>query len=102
MYKAFIHPLGTRSLAFRLNAIVIVSMFIALSSIGVTLFLSWQLEGSAAAINDAGSLRMRTYHLGLLLEEHLQQRQSLSIINQEITLINSTLTDLQRGDRHAH
>ena len=98
MYKAFIHPLGTRSLAFRLNAIVIVSMFIALSSIGVTLFLSWQLEGSAAAINDAGSLRMRTYHLGLLLEEHLQQRQSLSIINQEITLINSTLTDLQRGD----
>ena len=45
MYKAFIHPLGTRSLAFRLNAIVIVSMFIALSSIGVTLFLSWQLEG---------------------------------------------------------
>lgn len=98
MYKAFIHPLGTRSLAFRLNAIVIVSMFIALFSIGITLFLSWQLEGSAAAINDAGSLRMRTYHLGLLVEEHLQHRQSIEVVHQEIALIDSTLSDLQRGD----
>ena len=31
--------------------------------------LSWQLEGGAAAINDAGSLRMRTYQLGLQLRQ---------------------------------
>ena len=31
-----------------------------------TLVVSWRLEGSAAAINDSGSLRMRTYRLAYL------------------------------------
>ena len=98
MYKAFLQPLGTRSLAFRLNTTVIGSALVALFCIGITLFLSWRLEGSAAAINDAGSLRMRAYHIGLLVEEYQQQRQTAERINQEITLIDNTLNDLQRGD----
>ena len=36
---------------------------VALAAIGMTLYLSWQLEGVAAAINDAGSQRMRTYRM---------------------------------------
>jgi two-component system nitrate/nitrite sensor histidine kinase NarX len=36
-----------------------VFLVVALGSIGMTLLVSWKLEGSAAAINDAGSLRMR-------------------------------------------
>ena len=33
---------------------------VAATAIGLTLLISWQLEGVAAAINDAGSQRMRT------------------------------------------
>ena len=33
---------------------------VALATIGMTLYLSWQLEGVAAAINDAGSQRSQT------------------------------------------
>jgi two-component system nitrate/nitrite sensor histidine kinase NarX len=40
---------------------------VALSAIGMTLAISWQLEGVAAAINDAGSQRMRSYRIGHLI-----------------------------------
>lgn len=40
----------------------------ALFSIAFTLVLSWRLEGAGAAINEAGSLRMRTYRLAYLTE----------------------------------
>jgi two-component system, NarL family, nitrate/nitrite sensor histidine kinase NarX len=40
----------------------------ALASIGLTLWVSWQLEGGAAAVNEAGRMRMQTYRLVLLLQ----------------------------------
>lgn len=36
---------------------------IALGSIGLTLWIGWQLEGGAAAVNEAGRLRMQTWRL---------------------------------------
>ncbi len=36
---------------------------VALASIGLTLWIGWQLEGGAAAINEAGRLRMQTWRL---------------------------------------
>lgn len=36
---------------------------IALASIGLTLWIGWQLEGGAAAVNEAGRLRMQTWRL---------------------------------------
>lgn len=36
---------------------------VALASIGLTLWMGWQLEGGAAAVNEAGRMRMQTWRL---------------------------------------
>ncbi|MDO4231297.1 MAG: type IV pili methyl-accepting chemotaxis transducer N-terminal domain-containing protein [Lautropia sp.] len=54
-------------LATRIVSLSIVAFMLVLSMIGWTLWLSWQLEGAAAAINDTGSLRMRANRVGLEL-----------------------------------
>ena len=41
---------------------------LALLSIGLTLLISWKMEGGAAAVNEAGRLRMQTYRLALSLD----------------------------------
>ncbi|QPF74029.1 HAMP domain-containing protein [Roseateles sp. DAIF2] len=40
-------------------------MIVALASIAFTLWVSWQLEGGAGAINEAGRMRMATYRMVL-------------------------------------
>ena len=40
-------------------------LLLALASIGLTLWVTWNLQGSAAAVNEAGRLRMQTYRLAL-------------------------------------
>ncbi|NMF91240.1 type IV pili methyl-accepting chemotaxis transducer N-terminal domain-containing protein [Aromatoleum petrolei] len=59
-------PLGN-SLSTKITGILLVFFLVALTAIGITLFMSWQLQGAAAAINDAGSLRMRAYRIDQLL-----------------------------------
>jgi two-component system nitrate/nitrite sensor histidine kinase NarX len=54
---------SSRSLASRLVATGVVFLAIALASITVSLWVTWQLEGGAAAVNEAGRLRMMTYRL---------------------------------------
>ncbi|MBE9608739.1 HAMP domain-containing protein [Chitinilyticum piscinae] len=87
--------LSTRVLGF-----LMLTLMIGLSVIGSTLYLSWQLEGGAAAINAAGSLRKQTYQLGLSLQEYtatpgpaLKQR-----ILDERDTFRATLTLLDHGD----
>jgi two-component system nitrate/nitrite sensor histidine kinase NarX len=58
-----------RSLSTKLLMLTIAWLLLAMTSIGYTLVLSWKLEGGAAAINDAGSLRMRSYHIALQVSE---------------------------------
>lgn len=50
----------------RIVGLLLSFLAVALLVIGSTLLLSWQLEGSAAAINVAGSLRMDSYRLAML------------------------------------
>lgn len=38
-------------------------LLVALASIGLTLWVTWQLEGGAAAVNEAGRMRMQTWRL---------------------------------------
>ncbi len=52
-----------RSLARKLALIGSAVLALALGSIGLTLWVSWQLEGGAAAVNEAGRLRMLTWQL---------------------------------------
>lgn len=74
---------------------------IALSAIVLTLLISWQLEGVAAAINDAGSQRMRTYRISHLMARAAQETESgqkTESLRAEMLRFDKVLDDLRRGD----
>lgn len=54
-------------LSTKLFVVGITFLVLALGSTGLTLWVSWQLEGGAAAVNEAGRLRMMSYRLALAL-----------------------------------
>ena len=53
------------SLGVKLALIGTPFLLLALLMIAVTLWVSWQLEGGAAAVNEAGRMRMQAYRLSL-------------------------------------
>lgn len=59
-------------LSRKIIGMLMVFFLVATSAIGLTLIISWQLEGVAAAINDAGSERMRSYRMGYLMARGLE------------------------------
>ena len=72
---------------------------LALVAISLTLYLSWQLEGSAAAINDTGSVRMNSYRLATLLSQAADgQAGARGAAGRQIAAIDATLTQLRHGD----
>ena len=82
------------SLSTKLILLSVLWLVVATVSIGYTLVLSWQLQGGGAAINDAGSLRMRSYHLLVMLS----QDQPREIIDAEKRVFELTLNTLIAGD----
>ncbi|MBI3144113.1 MAG: type IV pili methyl-accepting chemotaxis transducer N-terminal domain-containing protein [Pseudogulbenkiania sp.] len=95
-------PELSRPLGFRLSAKIIGALLavllMALSAIGATLWLSWQLEGGAAAINDAGSLRMRVTRLSLDVQRFHDGKLPREVVETAITHYDQTLAVLKRGD----
>ncbi|AXE31945.1 NarX [Chromobacterium phragmitis] len=83
-----------QTLSSKLLVLSLLALLVALVSIGYTLALSWRLEGGAAAINDVGSLRMRTFRAAYLLSTHAPRRQLLD----EVGGFDQTLARLKRGD----
>ncbi|HQR50409.1 MAG TPA: type IV pili methyl-accepting chemotaxis transducer N-terminal domain-containing protein [Methylophilaceae bacterium] len=84
----------------KITGLLVFYFFVALIAIGSTLFVSWQLEGGAAAINDAGRERMRSYRIAFLLSQQVRH-PSFELrrdIEQEIMLFEQTLTELERGN----
>ncbi|HJV52984.1 MAG TPA: type IV pili methyl-accepting chemotaxis transducer N-terminal domain-containing protein [Noviherbaspirillum sp.] len=76
-------------------------MALALFAIGTTLFLSWQLEGSSAAINETGSLRMRSYRLTTLLSRVVNEPETQAMRDEtaaEVRKIESTFAAVSKGD----
>ena len=55
------------SLSAKLGAIGCTLLSMALASIGLTLWVTWQLEGGGAAVNEAGRMRMQTWRLAQTL-----------------------------------
>lgn len=55
------HP--TTSLSRKLIRTGVALLVMAVASIGLTLWVTWQLEGGAAAVNEAGRLRMQTWRI---------------------------------------
>lgn len=67
------------NLGTKLAVVAAPFLLLTLLAISATLWVSWQLEGGAAAVNEAGRMRMQTYRLALSLatadrERQLQQR----------------------------
>ncbi|MBI1904719.1 MAG: type IV pili methyl-accepting chemotaxis transducer N-terminal domain-containing protein, partial [Rhodocyclales bacterium] len=91
-----------QSLAAKITTILLVFFLVALSAIGLTLSISWQLEGAAAAINDAGSLRMRAYRIahrlarGTAITTHPQRFSAQ--LQQDLDEFEITLNKLVSGD----
>lgn len=86
-------PLGKR-LTFRILLMTAIGLLLTLAAIAYTLLLSWQLEGGGAAINEAGSLRMRSYRLVQVIE-HPSPSFSAT---RELAEFDRVLMDLQQGD----
>ena len=53
------------SLGVKLALVAVPFLLLAVAIIAVTLWVSWQLEGGAAAVNEAGRMRMQAYRLSL-------------------------------------
>jgi two-component system nitrate/nitrite sensor histidine kinase NarX len=89
-------------LSAKLVGIQVFFLAVALVSIGLTLLVSWRLEGSAAAINDAGSLRMRTYRLAYLAQESQPTAggavANASLIRDDIVAFETVVATLRIGD----
>jgi two-component system nitrate/nitrite sensor histidine kinase NarX len=91
-------PLPTsQRLSFRIFVTTILGLALTLATIGYTLQLSWQLEGAASAINEAGSLRMRTYKLATLMAQQANADNEKQITT-EIEKFNQSLLALEHGD----
>ena len=87
-------------LSTRLTASVVVALAIFLTMIGWTLWLSWQMEGAAAAINDAGTLRMRANQVALSLEalSHDEEGKVPDRIDRQLHKQAFVLQQLRQGD----
>ncbi len=84
----------------KITGLLLFYFLIALVGISSTLYVSWRLEGGAAAINDAGSERMRSFHIAFLLAQQVQ-RPSAELrrdIEAKAAQFEKVLSDLERGD----
>ncbi|NMM27130.1 MAG: HAMP domain-containing protein [Glaciimonas sp.] len=92
-----------QQLSTKIVSVLLGFLVLALMAIGTTLFLSWQLEGSSAAINEAGSLRMQSYRLSVVLsrwinepvQADIRQRQ---LVDKQLQTIEAKFSLLQNGD----
>jgi two-component system nitrate/nitrite sensor histidine kinase NarX len=89
---------GWHRLSTRIVGLLVGFLAIAMAVICATLLLSWQLEGSAAAINVAGSLRMESYRLGMLAGQLDGGADSVRALSLQMERIDTTLALLRRGD----
>jgi two-component system, NarL family, nitrate/nitrite sensor histidine kinase NarX len=88
-------------LSTKIVGVLLGFLCLALVAIGTTLMLSWQLEGSSAAINETGSLRMHSYHLNVLLGRAMDEPVTLETrasVTGKLQAINDAFKRLQRGD----
>lgn len=82
-----------RPLALRLALTGLGFLVVALASITVSLWVTWQLEGGAAAVNEAGRLRMMSYRLAYDVSQG--RRDTLEI---QVESFDRTLALLRDGD----
>lgn len=96
-YAKFRGKLGSK-----INGILLLFFVVALLIILMTLHVGRQLEGGAAAINEAGAERMRTYRIAYLIEKSVnaseQQKAVLEEAREEVRSLEAALDLLEHGD----
>lgn len=88
-------------LGSKINAILLLFFLVALTMIVLTLYVGRQLEGGAAAINEAGAQRMRTYRIAYLLERAAEAPDRTPLIEEAADMVaafHSALVLLDEGD----
>ena len=83
------------SLSVKLVRIGAFLLALALLSIGLTLWVTWKLEGGAASVNEAGRLRMQTWRM----TSEIQAQVALDIRRANIEEFDLALALLENGDR---
>ena len=98
--RACLGAVARPRLSTKIVGVLIGFLLLALVAIGTTLWLSWQLEGAAAAINETGSLRRHSYRLALLLAraDDPAQPEAAHKIARQVAAIDATLLLVERGD----
>jgi len=84
----------TASLSTKLIRIGASLLLVALASISLTLWVTWQLEGGAAAVNEAGRMRMQTWRLASAVQTSLAPAE----LNGLVSLFDESLLLLRKGD----
>lgn len=89
-----------RKIRDKIIGLLLLYFIVALLAIGSTLVASWRLEGGAAAINEAGRERMRSYRIAYLLERQVTAptAQLQAAIEQEMRAFESGLLELSQGN----
>ena len=86
--------LSSTSLSTKLIRIGAALLVLALASIGLTLWVTWQLEGGAAAVNEAGRMRMQSWRLTSVVQAHAPASEVSALVSQ----FDQSLDLLRRGD----
>jgi two-component system, NarL family, nitrate/nitrite sensor histidine kinase NarX len=85
---------GPWTLTAKLYTSGISFLVLALASIGLTLWVTWNLEGGAAAVNEAGRMRMQTYRLALEVSGNPDPASALAMARS----FDESLALLRSGD----
>ncbi len=81
------------TLGNKLAMVAMPFLILTLLAISATLWVSWQLEGGAAAVNEAGRMRMQTYRLALSLAT-----ADAPSLQQQVATFEDSLALLRIGD----
>lgn len=81
------------TLTTKLLALGVGFLVVALASISLTLWVTWKLEGGAAAVNEAGRLRMNMLRMVLVL-----QTEPPAAVEERARLFDASLDLLRTGD----
>lgn len=84
----------TASLSRKLIRTGAALLLVGLASIGLTLWVTWQLEGGAAAVNEAGRMRMQTWRLSSSVQAAVP-RENIETL---VASFDSSLELLRNGD----
>ncbi len=84
----------TASLSKKLIRIGASLLVVSLISIGLTLWVTWQLEGGAAAVNEAGRMRMQTWRLVSAVQAGVERAELQGLV----VRFDESLAVLREGD----